>query len=46
MAIELPLYVFHLISDDESPATSFPDMPGCHVCDTTETVTIMYMLFV
>lgn len=44
MVIELPLCVFRLISDDESPTTNFPDIPGYHVCNTTETV--MYMLFV
>lgn len=44
MVIELPLYVFRLISGDESPTTNFPDIPGYHVCNTTETV--MYMLFV
>lgn len=37
------LVYFHLILEDESPTTEFPDMPGYLVRNTTKTV--MYLLF-
>lgn len=39
----VPLGVFHLISEDESPTTNFPDIPGYLVCCTTKAD--IYLLF-